>query len=337
MVWTLTHCDVFMTEQGIFSVSTQSELVMDQAIAWHLRLEEAGAEAWHDFVAWLEADPAHADAYDRLALDDAELEAPAVSDAPVRVAAPVAGRRVWPQRIIWGGSLAAAAAAAWLAVMPGAMPLDSRYTIETAPGAHRTVTLADGTKVALNGGTRVTLDRADPRVATLERGEVMLDVVHHADRPFQLRSGGVTLQDVGTQFDVVRSAEHLRVAVAEGSVLYQPAGAAVPLTQGMKLAVRDGDDRVAVGHVDSQTVGGWQQGQLDFRDTPLGQVAEDVARSTGTPIRVAEGMMARSFTGTLRVDRAAADVVRSLAGLAGGSSRRDGPGYVIEPISTSAR
>ena len=82
---------------------------------------------------------------------------------------------------------------------------------------------------------------------------------------------------------------------------------------------------------------GVQELQLDFRDATLGMVAEDVARSTGVAIRVADGMASRPFTGTLRVDRDADEVVRSLAGLAGASSRRDGPGFVIEAISAGAR
>ena len=312
-----------------------AEHVMDQAIAWHLGLEEAGADAWRDFVAWLEADPAHQSAYDQVALDDGDLAAP-IEIEPARPAV-FCRRRVWPQRVVWGGSALAAAAAALLAVMPGAVPADGRYSIETRPGVRRVVALGDGTRIEMNGGTRVTLDRSNTRVAMLDSGEVMLDVAHHADRPFELRSGGVVLRDVGTRFNVARRGAALDVAVAEGSVMYQPEAEAVSLTRGMKLAVREGDDHVVLSHVAAETVGGWQHGQLDFRAVPLGTVAEDVARSTGSPIRVASAMAVRPFTGTLRVDRTPEQVVRSLAALAGGSSRRDGPGWIIESISTSAR
>ena len=39
----------------------QAEII-DQAIAWHLRLPDASADDWGNFIAWLEADPAHASA-----------------------------------------------------------------------------------------------------------------------------------------------------------------------------------------------------------------------------------------------------------------------------------
>ena len=40
--------------------------VLDEAIAWHLRLQTANGEDWDAFVAWLEADPSRSDAYDRV-------------------------------------------------------------------------------------------------------------------------------------------------------------------------------------------------------------------------------------------------------------------------------
>jgi transmembrane sensor len=305
---------------------------MDQAIAWHVGLETAGAEEWRAFVAWLDADPAHREAYDRLTLVDSELTPPA-EYAPV---APPVPRRVWPQRVMWGVSTLAAAAAAWIALVPQTGH-SALYAVETAPGAHREVTLADGTRVALNGGTRLVLDHADSRRATLERGEAMFDVVHHADQPFELIVGGVTLRDVGTRFNVKSRSGNMEVAVAEGAVLFQPDAEAVALTRGMSLAQQANAREVRVSRVDADAVGGWQRGVLDFREVPLGVVAEDVSRSTGEPIRVAVTMAEQPFTGTLRIDRAPGDIVASLAALAGGSSRRDGPSWVIEPTSPGAR
>jgi transmembrane sensor len=323
-------------------VSSALETAMDEAIAWHLGLEQAGAEEWHRFVRWLEADPAHAAAYDRLTMESAALTSerldpvlPARSD-PVVV--PFRRRILAHPGLRWGGvgGMVAAAAAAWLAFMPTAVAPDS-YMIETKPGMRHVVTLPDGTQVQMNGGTRLILDRNHPRTAMLERGEAIFNVVHHDDKPFEVRSGTVTLRDVGTVFNVARSGTALRVAVAEGSVLYQPDREAVPLTKGMALAMRDGEDRVTLTHVDGESVGSWSNGHLDFRDASLTTVAEDVSRSTGASVRIAPGMAARLFTGTLRLDRPSDEVVRSLAALADGELSRDGPSWVIGPKSGGAR
>ncbi|MEG8031242.1 DUF4880 domain-containing protein [Sphingomonas aurantiaca] len=53
---------------------TNVDAAADEAVAWHLRLPGAGAEEWHAFTDWLEADPAHGDAYDALTRADAELD-----------------------------------------------------------------------------------------------------------------------------------------------------------------------------------------------------------------------------------------------------------------------
>lgn len=44
-----------------------------EEIAWVIRLREADAAGWEAFVAWLEADPAHAAVYDRTAATGAEF------------------------------------------------------------------------------------------------------------------------------------------------------------------------------------------------------------------------------------------------------------------------
>lgn len=313
-------------------MSTRTDMVSDEAIAWHLGLAEAGADEWLRFVAWLEADPAHAEAYDRLTLADAAL-------TPALVPAAAPRRSTHLRWLRWSGgvgALAAAAAAAWLAVMPAVMD-STPYAIETAPGQQRMVKLADGTEVRLNGATRLTLDRDTPRLATLERGQAQFTVVHDQAHPFEVQVGGTTLRDVGTRFDVTRAAGRLSVAVAEGEVLFQPEREKVSLTAGMALALNEGEGTVAVGRTDAGAVGGWTQGRLDYRNAALSTVAADVARSTGETIALAPVMAARSFTGTLRTDRAADEVVRNFSALADGELRRDGPGWRMTPKTGGGR
>ena len=319
-------------------MSKSLDMVMDEAIAWHLGLEQAGADEWHRFVAWLEASPAHQAAYDRLTLDDSALAA-AIVEPIVPVSTPYPVKRGW---LRYGGAAggllaAAAAAAAWMALMPAVGSQAALYSVETAPGQRHSVTLADGTLIEMNGGTKVMLDRNSARVATLERGEAVFHVVHHADQPFEVHSGGITLQEIGTVFNVVRAGPRFRVAVAEGSVLFQPDKEAVALRKGQALAMREGDDQIELSHVAAEGVAGWTGNHLDFRQVALSTVAEDVSRSTGVHLTIAPEMAATPFTGTLRLDRSSEEVMRSLAALAGAELRQDGPDWVIRPKSGGAR
>jgi ferric-dicitrate binding protein FerR (iron transport regulator) len=51
--------------------------IIDQAIDWHLRQADMPADAWREFVAWLELSPTHAETYDRIAMEDRLLPRPA--------------------------------------------------------------------------------------------------------------------------------------------------------------------------------------------------------------------------------------------------------------------
>jgi transmembrane sensor len=317
--------------------------MMDEAIAWHLGLEEAGAEEWRTFVAWLEADPAHQAAYDALTLAEADMAdvmatMPAPAPAQPSVLRPVVRTNInkWVKRTSWGGGMVAAAAAAWLAVLPFMGASTDLYSVSTQPGMKHLIQLADGTRIRMNGDSAVTLDRKNPRFAELAHGEAMFDVVHHADRPFEVKVAGVTLRDVGTSFDVRRDEASLQVAVAEGSVLFQPGHEAVALTPGMALTVANGSNHVELRHVQATSVGGWSQGRLEYRGVPLDDVVGDVSRSTGAKVRITGNLGSQPFTGTLRIDRAPDAVMRSLSALIDAQLKRDGPEWVISPKSPGA-
>lgn len=103
-----------------------------EALGWLVRVNDRAFAAWDAWDRWVAADPAHAEAYWRLA----EAEGDAVD----------------------------ALAGAWFGWNERAQP----WIIETAPGEMRTVTLDDGSEVSLAGGTRLTLDavRVDHQGAT---------------------------------------------------------------------------------------------------------------------------------------------------------------------------
>ena len=311
-------------------MESNGTLAMEQAVDWHLRLADGGADVWRAFVLWLEADPAHADAYDRLTIEQETLTVPAIEAAlPV----PASAKSRWSGKAWkmsgWATGLAAAAAIG-MAILPTAQTARP-YVVETAPGVQRTVTLADGTKVLLNGATRVALDHDNPRIATLEAGEAVFDVHHDADRPFEVVSGGVRLRDIGTVFNVRRAGPALDVAVAEGAVMFQPDQQAVLLKRGATLSMRDDRDSILLDKAEPASIGGWRDGRLDFQAAPLARVAEDLRRTAGIELAIDPHLAATRFTGSLRTDRPDADVVATLTALTGTRATRSGRGWTIAP------
>ena len=194
--------------------------IIDQAVGWHVRLAEASDADWVAFVAWLEADAAHAAAYDVIAGQDRLIGEARFPEAKPE---PDAANDNTPKRWPWliGGTAAAAVLAAL--IVPSAIaPRTSSYQIATRAGERRTVTLPDGTVIEMSGGTALTFDRATPRVTSLDRGEAVFHVRHDDKHPFVMTAGGVTIRDLGTVFNVAREGGDVSTAVSEGSVLFQP-------------------------------------------------------------------------------------------------------------------
>ncbi len=305
-----------------------TDTITNAAIDWHLRQADLSGDDWLRFVEWLEESPAHAQAYDEVATMDRALDGlRGAVTPPVRLAPPAAVYRAPARkRWAWAGGAMAASVAALLAlplVHGGADP----YAVQTRAGEHRTLMLADATRIEMNGATRLVLDRRDARVAKLEAGEAVFHVRHDAAHPFTLNAAGRTIEDMGTVFDVALAPSRVEVAVAQGSVAFEPGALAVVLHAGEALSATG--TRVALGHVAPDTVGGWRSGRLSYSDAPLVSVAAALERRYGTPVVLGEGLPDRSFSGTVRLSGSATRDIPHLAALIGASARNDGSRWVL--------
>ena len=294
-----------------------------EAIGWVIRLRDAGADEWAAFTDWLEADPAHGAAYEEAALAEQEWDAIAPPERAVPQPRPAPARPL-TRRFFLGAGIAAALAGV---IALGTLQTEGIYAIETAAGERRSVELADGSRVDLNGDSRILLDRGDPRVATLERGEALFTIVHNDADPFEVRTGDVLLRDMGTVFNVLRDGETLDVAVAEGVVEYNPGRAAVTLRAGMALR-RNSDAPPAVAPRAAEAITGWRDGRLIYAATTIGTVASDLARNLGVPVRAEPDVERRPFTGVIRVDDRAETIQRA-ARLMGVSARPSNGGWTL--------
>lgn len=304
----------------------------DQALEWVRLVHDPAFADWAGHIAWLEADPANAVAFDEAALmiDDATegLASPRIVPRPVNDNPPAADHAERPRRRRWAAvvGFAVAAGVAAIVAIPSLIHGDTApREIVTAAGEHRTIALADGTTVALNGDSRLTLDPATPRLATLERGEAYFTVVHDAAHPFEVRSGDALFRDVGTQFDIVRDAGATEIAVREGAVLFDPAGTAVRIDGGHAMRIRA--DSATLRPIAADTVGGWRSGRLTYRDASLTDIAADVARAIGEPVAVAPELAQRRFSGVVVIDPDHALTVRRLGAVMGIALHREGSGW----------
>lgn len=313
----------------------------EDAAAWVVRLEagDLGDAEAVTFDAWLSASPDNAQAFDA-ALSVSQSYAAAGDD----VARQLSERRVTarPDRraVVGFGAVAAAAALAVVIAPQFVGPATETYL--TAKGQHRTVQLADGSTVDLNGGTRLTVKFArDGRNVDLSEGQAVFDVAHDARRPFLIAAGDRTVRVVGTQFDVRRLGGKLSVTVARGAVEVRPAagasGKAYRLHPGQRLDHMEGAAATRVAATEASEVLGWRSGRVVYRQQPLSEVVEDLNQQFTTPIRIEDpDLAATPISGVLVLDDQAA-VIRRLALLVPISAVRSGAGLVLRRDTASDR
>lgn len=318
-----------MTDQPTMTEPKNSESA-NAAADWVVRLqgETADEGAWLAFDRWLADSEGNGPAYDRALALWLELDA----------AAPALKRRLpAPAPASWRiraavGAMAAGLALGWVLVTNHSPVAGELY--ETAIGEHKTVTLADGSRLDLDGATRVTvrLEQNERRV-TMDRGEAIYEVAPDASRPFIILAGDRQVRVVGTQFDIRQRDGAFSLTVGHGIVEVSPAGGAegavLRLVQGDRLDhVAGQPDRRSSG-VSADEVFGWRNGQLIYRERPLSEVVADLNAHYSRRISLADSKAAtQPFSGVLTLD-GEDEVVHRLTLLTSLWSTSNETGYVL--------
>lgn len=220
-------------------------------------------------------------------------------------------------------------AAALLGVVGFSLINSGSTQIATDAGEHRTVALADGSRIEINGGTMIELDKDRPRFVRLASGEAMFHVVHREGDPFVVETGQARLVDMGTAFNVIRRKDALSVAVSEGLVLYNPERENIRLNAGYGIEAADAGGRPKVHAIDRYSIGGWRKGQLVYNGASIAQVAEDLGRTSGLMIAVAPDVAALPFRGALLVSDDKQRVIDDLTALAGINAEKQKEGWLL--------
>lgn len=165
----------------------------------------------------------------------------------------------------------------------------------TAPAtAPLTMTLADDIRLDLDAGASVELPFLPWRhQARVVDGEVVFDIRHDDNRPFEVVVGDTLLTDLGTRFLVSRTGDTLSLAVYDGKVMVNTAqGLAAVVTPGH--AVNVNHDAITPRPLTDETLAiGWRDGLLVFRDTPLSDVVARLSRYRTQPIQVGAPVLNR--------------------------------------------
>lgn len=263
------------TEVNPLIKDSESTPITEQAAAWFLRMQQSNCNAndQAEFQAWLEQNETHRVEYQKYLqlwqrLDHLDYR-PASST-----------RESANLNIIW---------VLFLSVLTTVLVWAINYeeTIQTAIGERQQMVFNDGTVIELNTDTELHVTPFGwSRKFTLRRGEVLFKVGEHSLRSFTVDTGNGVLQDIGTEFNVVKEGDKTTVAVLQGVVEIRLKDQAnqIKTLHGGQQAHFSSTEISAITPVDVEAITAWQKSRLIFRETPLHEVVLQINRYHAKPL-----------------------------------------------------
>lgn len=276
-----------MTQHSKIQVTPEQERTALQWLSVLHDQPDSGDQA--TFSRWLQADPAHAEAY---AQAQVVWELSEVAGSTLANEEALVMQRYLSQMNVsrrhrlarWSSGLAVAACLLLMVgVFAGWQPMrwlnDLGADYVSAPGQVRTLTLADQSEVTLGADSAIAVNfSGNERHVELRRGVAFFHVTH-TGQPFVVDADGGEARVLGTEFEVRLQPGGAQVTVLSGRV-------GVKADQQAPQQILTADQQVAyaagtadtVHRVDSLAQLGWRTGWLTYYKTPLADVVADLKR-----------------------------------------------------------
>lgn len=154
--------------------------------------------------------------------------------------------------------------------------------LEIPNGGEFQVTLADGTKVCLNAGTKLTYPIAfvgKERRVRLE-GEGYFEVKRDENKPFIVEINGMEVKVLGTSFNLRSFAADNRstATLISGKIEVKTSSRRVELSPNHQADLWVGENKLDVREVDAAVYSAWTKGRFVFRRERLETILDDVSR-----------------------------------------------------------
>lgn len=260
--------------------------VARKAVEWLVALQSGGSaqETQLAFQHWLRQHPDHARAWDHIESVNARMQGLAAPIAArTALTVPASGSQVANRRqaikaltvVLFAGG------ATWAA--QSHLPW-RRWSadVQTAVGERRTLTLDDGTRVALNTDSAVNLRfNAAERRLQLVMGEILVttapDPLQPA-RPFVVATAQGEVRPVGTRFALRQLGEACQVDVFDGAVQIHPVAALQSLQLQAGQRARFTETRIDAITATRESDTAWSQGMIVANGTHLADFLAELER-----------------------------------------------------------
>ena len=291
------------------------DTVLDQAISWAVRIHShtAGPEDYEALAVWRARQPAHEIAWQRIQAVDRQLCA--VPDekktlAGLTLEKTFRNRSMSRRRMLKIAALAAVAVGGGLLVDrdPWWAPWRRQIHYATNIGIRRTVDLDDGSRLVLNGNTRIEVVYSPRRrMIRLKQGEVYMETGADTEsvwghREFWVETAHARLEALGTRFNVSEENQETRLHVADGAVAVQLANGRAVFHPGDTIRVDTPRNRLErIDHPDYDPMA-WIQGAIVAKRMRLSDFAQRLNRHHADKVRVASDVADLLISGVFQLE-----------------------------------
>lgn len=175
-------------------------------------------------------------------------------------------------------------------------------TMRIADGNHGSITLSDGSRVTINGGSTLYFPEEfedSARIVYIEEGEAYFEIAKDARRPFYVRSPQLNVKVLGTSFTVrdYKDEQNAIVNVNSGKIGLK----GLVLNAGMGLTADKQNGTFIREEIDTATTTAWIRGELIFQDAGLQQVLQVLQHKYAVHFDVKDAaLLKRKYTATFR-------------------------------------
>lgn len=221
------------------------------------------------------------------------------------------------------------------------MPLETtkvEVIKESLNDEKKLITLSDGSKVWINGSSRIEypqhFDPKFPREVTLT-GEAFFEVEKASKWPFVVKTGNITTKVLGTSFNIKAypGMNQVVVGVKSGKVKvtkYEKTIAVLEPNQELSVAVSEEVLNKKERILEDKIAGNWKNGYLEYEDEPIKDILLDLERVYQTHVQLdVEGIEEKEITLSTRVEMGINQALDIICKLTDTELRRVSNGFII--------
>lgn len=208
-----------------------------------------------------------------------------------------------PVWVRWAAVILIVAGCCWQFYKHGQQSVEqqlAQISVEAPAGSQTITTLPDGTRITLNAGSRITYSQSfgikDRNVELT--GEGFFEVAHDGTKPFSVTTSSLTVQDIGTKFNVADYPDdnEATVVLTDGAVALDNKLCSdcdpVTMKEGQRAVLSKANGRLVVTSDADESDIAWTTHQLILDGKSIYSIAKELGHCYNVKVTVADKRLA---------------------------------------------